>query len=129
MQVEVITDADIPTSSLPFSPGLRVGEFVFVSGQASVDEMGSVVTDTFEGEMRRSLENLKKVLAGASLDLANVIQVRAYVDDPDDLVEYNHLYRDFFTEPFPARTTLTGCLGGKLKFEVEVVACATAARS
>ena len=51
-----------PVSSLPFSPAVLVGDLIFVSGQASVDEKGNIVSDTFEGEFRRSVENLRRVL-------------------------------------------------------------------
>lgn len=115
---------DAPTSHLPFSPAVRGAEFVFVSGQASVDATGKIVADTFEGEMRRSMENLIAVLRAAGLDLSNVVQVRSYVDDPADLAEYNRIYREYFKTPFPARTTLLRCLGGVLKFEIDAMAIA-----
>jgi 2-iminobutanoate/2-iminopropanoate deaminase len=95
---------------------------VFVSGQASVDLAGSIVTDTFEGEMRRSIANLAAVLAAAGCTLADVIQTRNYVDRPADLAEYNRLYREYFKAPLPARTTITNCLGGTLKYEIECIA-------
>jgi 2-iminobutanoate/2-iminopropanoate deaminase len=122
MKRDVISEPGVPVSHLPFSPGLRVNGFVFVSGQASVDATGKIVNDTFEGEFRRSMENVKKVLAGAGLTLADVVQVRSYVNAQSDLAEYNKLYREYFTAPFPARTTLIGCLGTLLKFEIDVTA-------
>ena len=114
----------VPTSHLPFSPFVRTGGFVFVSGQASVDATGKIINDTFEGEMRRSMENVKAVLAGAGLTLADVCQVRSYVGRQEDLAEYNRIYREYFTAPYPARTTLIGCLGTLLKFEIDVTAYA-----
>lgn len=122
MKRDVISEPGVPTSHLPFSPGLRVNGFVFVSGQASVDGKGAIVVDTFEGEFRRSMENVRKVLAGAGLGLEDVVQVRSYVGRQEDLKEYNQLYREYFTAPFPARTTLIGCMGTLLKFEIDVVA-------
>lgn len=119
--MEPIT-AGVPQSGLPFSPAIRGAGLVFVSGQGSVDETGSIVADTFEGEMRRSVGNLERVLAGAGLGLADVAQVRAYVDDRADLPEFNRIYRELFPEPFPTRTTLIGCLGGVLKFEIDAIA-------
>lgn len=117
-------EADTPTSHLPFSPSVRVGDLVFISGQASVDASGKIVSDSFEGEFRRSLENVKKVLAAAGSDLAHVVQVRSYVRDAEDVGLYNQLYREYFSEPFPARTTITNCLPEALRFEIEVVAVA-----
>ena len=119
---ETVTGAGVPSSNLPFSPAVRVGRLVFVSGQASVDATGAIVHDTFEGEMRRSIANLAAVLNGAALSLRDVAQVRSYVDNPADLAEYNRIYRDYFTAPMPARTTLTGCLGGTIKFEIDAIA-------
>ena len=114
--------ADVPSSQLPFSPAVLAGGFVFVSGQASVDDSGTIVPDTFAGEMRRSFENVAKVLAGAGLVLGDVVQVRAYVRDPGDLPQYNEVYREFFEQPYPARSTITNCLPETLRFEVDVVA-------
>jgi 2-iminobutanoate/2-iminopropanoate deaminase len=122
MPRKVIEGHDVPRSHLPFSPAIEAGGFVFVSGQASVDATGKIVNDTFEGEMRRSFENVRKVLAAAGLTLKDVVRVTSYLGKQDDLAEYNRIYREIFTEPFPARSTLMGCLGTQLKFEVDVVA-------
>jgi 2-iminobutanoate/2-iminopropanoate deaminase len=116
--------ADTPTSHLPFSPVVRVGDIVFVSGQASVDATGKLVPDTFEGEFRRSIENMRLVLKGAGCDLKDVVQTRNYVRDPADVPRYNELYREYFTAPYPTRTTITNCLPPTLKYEVECVAVA-----
>jgi 2-iminobutanoate/2-iminopropanoate deaminase len=113
---------DTPTSHLPFSPCVVVGDVIFVSGQASVDLQGNIVSDSFEGEFRRSIENVARVLEAAGSDLAHVVQTRNYVRDPDDLPLYNQLYREYFPAPCPARTTITHCLPPSLRFEVEVVA-------
>ncbi|MEY4395914.1 MAG: Enamine/imine deaminase [Planctomycetota bacterium] len=122
MPFEVIRRKDTPVSHLPFSPAIKAGDFVFVSGQASVDSSGKIVVDTFEGEFRRSLENIKLVLAAAGLDLSHVVQVRSYLASEEDLAEYNRLYREFFKEPYPARTTIVGVLGTALKYEIDVTA-------
>lgn len=115
---------DTPVSHLPFSPAVQAGDLIFVSGQASVDAAGAIIQDTFEGEFRRSVENLRKVLESAGSDLRHVVQTRNYVRDPANLVRYNELYREYFSAPFPARTTITGCLPPVLHFEIECVAVA-----
>ncbi|HEY1049226.1 MAG TPA: RidA family protein, partial [Prosthecobacter sp.] len=83
---------DTPTSHLPFSPCVVVGDMIFVSGQASVDKTGKIVSDTFEGEFRRSLENVRAILEAAGSDLAHVVQTRNYVRDAEDVVLFNQLY-------------------------------------
>lgn len=113
---------DTPTSHLPFSPCVVVGDLIFVSGQASVDETGKIVSDTFEGEFRRSLENVRRILEAAGSDLAHVVQTRNYVRDAADGPLFNQLYREYFSAPFPARTTITNCLPPTLRFEIEAVA-------
>lgn len=114
--------ADTPVSQLPFSPSVCYGDLIFISGQASVDATGKIISDTFEAEFRRSIENVRKVLEAAGSDLEHVIQTRNYVRDAEDVALYNQLYREYFKEPFPTRTTITNCLPPVLRYEIEVVA-------
>ena len=117
-----LTGPDVPKSSLPFSPAIRSGNFLFISGQGSTDMQGNIVVDSFENECRRSFENLGRILKAAGLSFENVVQVRNYVGKQEDLPLFNEIYREFFKSPFPARTTIMGCLGTVLKFEVEAIA-------
>lgn len=120
---QIITGDQVPSSHLPFSPGLRAGDYLFISGQASVDKEGKILSGTFEEECRRSLDNLKVILEAAGLGMEHVVQVRNYVGRQEDLPAFNRIYREYFSPPYPARTTLIGCLGDLLKFEVDAVAC------
>ena len=122
MPFEAVQSDDPPKPTLPFSPAVRANGFIFVSGQASVGDDGKIVADTFENEFRRSMDNVKRILAAAGATLADVVQVRAYVDDPANLPAYNELYREYFKPPLPVRTTIMQCLAGVVKFEIDVVA-------
>lgn len=115
-------DADTPVSHLPFSPAVQVGDLIFISGQASVDRTGKIISETFEGEFRRSVENLRAVLESSGSDLAHVVQTRNYVRDPANVAKFNELYREYFSAPYPARTTITQCLPEALHFEIDCVA-------
>jgi len=115
-------DPTTPVSHLPFSPSVVVGGLVFVSGQASVDPTGTIVADSFEGEFRRSIDNLARILAAAGSDLRHVVQTRNYVRDAADLPLYNKLYAEAFAAPYPARTTIVDCLPRDLRYEIEAVA-------
>ena len=119
---KVITGANVPKSYLPFSPAIQSGNYIFISGQASVDAEGNIVQGTFEEECRRSFENLKIILEAAGVGFQNVVQVRNYIGKQKYLIVFNHIYKEFFSEPYPARTTLIGCLGDLLKFEVDAIA-------
>lgn len=120
-QKTIITGPNVPKSHLPFSAGIISGDHLFVSGQASVDLDGKIITDTFAGECRRSFDNLKAIVEAAGLTLDDAVQVRNYVARSEDLAEFNVIYREYFNEPYPVRTTLIGCLGDILKFEVDAV--------
>ena len=122
MPKEVIQVPGSPKGPLPFSPAIRAGGFVFVSGQASVDENGQIVRESFEGEMRRSMENVRKVLKAAGLDLKDVVRVCSYVARQEDLAEYNRIYREYFSEPYPARTSVQAGLPPGVLVEIEAVA-------
>jgi len=122
--MQVITGNELPRTKLPFSQAVSVGDFVFISGQASVDEKGDILPGSFEQECHKSFENLGRVLQAAGLDFSDVVQVRNYVGSQEDLLAFNQVYREFFNTPFPARTTIIGCLGTMLKFEVDAIAYA-----
>lgn len=111
-----------PTSHLPFSPAVVVGNLIFVSGQASVSKEGEIISGTFEEEFRRSMENLIQILHDSGSDLAHVVQTRNYLRDPANGPLYQQLYKEYFQPPYPARTTITNCLPTSLHYEIECVA-------
>ncbi len=118
---QIITGNGIAKSAFPFSPAVQAGDHIFLSGQASVDMNGNIVNGTFAEECRRSFENVKIIVNAAGYNLGDVVHVRNYVGKQEFLPEFNNIYREFFQEPYPARTTLIGCLGELLKFEVDVI--------
>lgn len=108
---------------LPFSHATRFGDFVFVSGQASVNlETGEIIAGTFAEEFALSMKNLRTVLEKAGARWEDILKVGCFVRRDEDLAEYNQLYRQYFSEPFPARTTITNCLPPSLLFEIDCVA-------
>lgn len=108
---------------LPFSHAVRCGGFLFVSGQASVDlRTGEIISGNFADEMRRSIENLRYVVESSGASWKDIVKVGCYLRDQSDLVEYNQIYREFFVEPYPARTTITNCLPSTLLFEIDCIA-------
>ena len=110
-------------SHLPFSPAIHAGDFVYVSGQASVDrKTGAVIEGTFEEEVRRSIENLKVILESADLSVDHVINVKAYLAKEDDLKLYNSIYNEYFNDPLPTRSTIVNVLPSFIKFELDCVA-------
>lgn len=120
--MRIISGDGLPKSSLPFSPAVISNGYLFVSGQASVDGEGNIIVGSFEEECRRSFENMRKILVSVGLAFTDIIQVRNYVGKQEYLLLFNQIFQEFFKAPYPARTTLIGCLGDLLKFEVDAVA-------
>ena len=122
--IEYPVPPDVASTHLPYSPATKVGNLIFVSGQASTNHLtGEIISDTFENEFRRTIENLRRILRACGSDLDKVVQVRSYVKNGSDWEQYNRLYREYFKPPYPARTTLSGCLGTVL-YEIDVIAVA-----
>jgi 2-iminobutanoate/2-iminopropanoate deaminase len=93
-----------------------------IAPTVSLSTTAGIISDTFEAEFRRSMENVRLVLETAGSDLSHVVQTRNYVRDAEDLPLYNKLYREYFPSPRPARTTIVNCLDPSLRYEVEAVA-------
>jgi len=120
--IEYPVPPEVATTYLPYSPATKVGNLIFVSGQASTDHTtGQVISDTFENEFRRTIENVRRILRACGSDLDKVASVKSYLKNADDWDEYNRLYREYFKAPFPARTTITNCLP-RVLYEIDVIA-------
>ena len=91
----------------PYSPGTRVGNTIFVSGQLGLDASDKIVPGGIGPETRQCLENMKAVLAKAGATLDAVTMVNIYMKDLDqDYAEMNQVYLEFFGDTPPARATV-----------------------
>lgn len=108
--------------SPPISLFRRCAGSIVFSGHGAVDAEGRYLAADFEGQMRHTLELLAITLQQAGVGFEDVYSVRSYVRDPENLPIYNSIYREYFCEPFPARTTITNCLPPGLEFEIECIA-------
>jgi len=116
-------------SNLPFSPAFIVGDCMHISGQASVSpDDGTIISGSFEEEMRRSIENLDAILKAAGLTLNHVFSVRCYLGDAADGASHNEIFAEYFSEPRPVRSTISGVLSTKLKYELDAIAYVPATR-
>jgi 2-iminobutanoate/2-iminopropanoate deaminase len=108
----------------PYSPGLRVGDFIFVSGQGPLDPLtGKIVGATIEEQTVRVLENIKVILEAGGASMADVVKANAFLSDISFFEPYNKIYGSYFPDPRPTRTTMV-CqppIQGIL-VEIEVVA-------
>jgi 2-iminobutanoate/2-iminopropanoate deaminase len=106
----------------PFSQVVVSGDLVYTAGQVGFDEQGELVSGGIEPQARRALENLTACLRAGGCELADVLKVNVYLADLGVFEEFNSIYREFFAEPYPARTTVGASLPGDILVEIEAVA-------
>ncbi|GAB3981363.1 RidA family protein [Actinoallomurus acanthiterrae] len=96
-----------------YSPAVRAGDFVFISGQGPLDpRTGEVVPGTVAEQTALTLRNLAAVAEAAGGSLADAVKINAYLADIGDFAEFNAAYAAAMPSPPPARTTVaTGLLG------------------
>ncbi len=120
--------APTPPPKGAYSPAVRAGDFVFVSGQVPRDpRTGALVGEgDVAAQTRQTLANLERVLAAAGARLADVVSVAVHLARADDWGAFDAVYRERFAPPFPTRTVVGAELRGVL-VEVTAVAYAPAA--
>jgi reactive intermediate/imine deaminase len=97
------------------------GDLVFVSGQVPFDAEGKLVSDDFGEQAHQTFKNLAKCLEAAGCGFGDVLKVTAFLTDLGEFATFNEVYRQYFSEPYPARSTIGVNLLG-FKIEVEAVA-------
>lgn len=119
-----ITSPDAPTPVGPYSPAVRAGDLLFVSGQIPLDPAtGRLVDGDIAAQTRQALENVRALLTAAGLSLQAVVRTTIYLADMDDFPEMNAAYAAFFAEPYPARSTIQAArLPRDARIEIDAVA-------
>ena len=100
-----------PQGAGPYSPALRVGDFVFVSGHASLDPVThEILGDTIEEQTRNTLGCVKALLEAAGATLDDVVKVTTFLAHAQDYSRFAAVYEEFFTnDPLPTCSTV--CAG------------------
>jgi reactive intermediate/imine deaminase len=107
---------------LPFSPAVRAGDFVYISGQVAMKENGEIEYGGIESQTRRTMENVKAALALADCTLDDVFKINVWIDDTRDFWTFNRVYAEFFPGERPARSTVQSKLMVDAKIEIEAIA-------
>ncbi len=107
MERQVVSSGKAPKALGPYSQAIRVGDFVFCSGQAGIDPAtGQLVKGGIEVETRRVLQNLAAVLEATGSSLNQVTKTTVFLTNMDDFKTMNAVYAEFFTAAPPARSTV-----------------------
>ncbi len=124
MDRQVVHTDKVPPARVPLSQAIKVGDWVFVSGQLGMDpKTGRLAEGGIESETRQVCENLKAVLEAAGSSLAKVAKVTIYVTDLGELLQMNEVFSGYFPIDPPARTTFqaAGLVAGA-RVEIEAIA-------
>lgn len=106
----------------PFSPAVRAGDFVYVSGQVPGNAEGEIVTGGIEAQTHQVFANLKAALALAGCTLDDVCKANCWLDDARDFGAFNRIYMSYFSNGKPARSTTEARLMVDAKVEIDVIA-------
>ena len=118
----VLTDR-APKPAGPYSQAIVAGNTVYVAGQVAFSpSTGQVVEGGFEEQAVQVFENVKAILEGAGSSLENVVRVNVYLTDLTNFSKMNEIYRRYFTESYPARTTVGVQLSANYLIEVDCMA-------
>jgi 2-iminobutanoate/2-iminopropanoate deaminase len=113
---------DMAKPKPPYSPVVVSGDTVWTAGQIANDAEGNLIGGGIAEQTRRSLENVRACLKAAGCTMDDVVKVNAYLADLGHLAGYNEVYRKFFAEPYPARSSVQAGLPPRVLVEIEVVA-------
>jgi 2-iminobutanoate/2-iminopropanoate deaminase len=122
--VIVAEGAPKPFQGAPYNQAINSGGFLFCAGQLGLDpESGELVEGGISNQTRRALENVRAILAAAGVGFAEVVKSTVFLTDLEDFAAMNDVYREYFTDEPPARTTIqVAALPAGAIVEVEVVA-------
>ena len=110
-----ITLPDVPPPAGAYSPGVRAGNLLFVSGQTPRDPAtGQIVGDDIESQTRVTLENVARIVTLAGATMAQLVSVTVYLADEDDWGRFNEVYKSVMSPPYPTRAVVGAQLRGIL---------------
>lgn len=113
-----------PKAIGPYSAALRAGQLLFVSGQVPIDpDSGAMVDGDIGHQTRQVLQNVSALLSAGGLSPAHVVRTTVFLADMNDFAAMNEVYRTFFAEPYPARSTVQAArLPRDARIEIDVIA-------
>jgi 2-iminobutanoate/2-iminopropanoate deaminase len=126
MPKEIIASDELPPVKGPYSPAVRAGGFLFVSGQGPIDPAsGEPSRGSIEEQTRLVFSNIKAILEAAGASLDRVVKTTVYLDDIQNFAAMNAVYATFFPTDPPARTTIQAAnLPLGIAVEIDVIALA-----
>ncbi len=129
MFLQAIKAKNGPEAIGPYSPGVKLGDFVYLSGQLGIDpKTGDLVVGGIKEQTTQVFENIKALLAEIDLALHHVVKTTVFLSDLAEFAAMNEVYGSYFLEPYPARSTVqVAALPKGAKVEIECLVLDTLA--
>jgi len=110
-------------AQVPFNAAVQVGDLILIAGQIGIDDAGVVVAGGVGEQTRICLQNARKILEALGASLADVVQTRIYITSFSEYADFNRVYQEFFSAPFPVRSTIgVAELALNAQIEIEFIA-------
>ena len=124
MQKKIVATPKAPAAIGPYSQAIRIGDFLYTSGQISLDpETMKMITGDIEIETEMVLKNIESILKADGLELNNIIKTTVYLTDLSEFTRMNQVYEKFFSETKPARACVqVAALPKGAKVEIDAIA-------
>ena len=121
---EIVTAAGAPKAIGPYSPAVKAGNLLFLSGSIPLDPVsGQLVEGGIKEQTTRVLENIKGLLAAAGTDFNHVVRTTVFMVDLAEFAAMNEIYAGYFSAPYPARSTVQVVkLPRDVRVEIDVIA-------
>ncbi len=122
MKKEIAT-SKAPKAIGPYSQGINVLDFIFVSGQIPVNPETGNTAEGIKAQTTQVLNNLSNILESAGSNMSKVVKTTVFLKNMEDFTDMNNIYETFFSKPFPARSTIeVARLPKDVLVEIEVIA-------
>jgi 2-iminobutanoate/2-iminopropanoate deaminase len=124
MKKKIVATPNAPAAIGPYSQAIRIGDFLYTSGQISLDpETMKMITGDIEMETEKVLKNIESILKADGLNLNNIIKTTVYLTDLSEFTRMNQVYEKFFSETKPARACVqVAALPKGAKVEIDAIA-------
>ena len=124
MKKTAISTDKAPGAVGPYSQAVRIGDFLFLSGQIPIDPATkAIVPGGVEAQAEQVFKNIKAVLAEAGAEMSNVVKATVFLKDMGDFKKVNEIYASHFQEPYPARSAVAVKeLPLSVDIEIEIIA-------
>jgi 2-iminobutanoate/2-iminopropanoate deaminase len=122
---ENVKTQNAPQPLGPYSQGVKVGNFLFVSGQGPINPRTGKIDETeIEAQARQALQNIKAIVEASGYSLQDVVKVSIFLKRASDFQKMNEIYKTFFQENPPTRTTVQAeFVTPNMLIEIDAIAC------